>query len=398
MHKGVPAARKHRHSAAEERLSLIEDPNRPAGKRNSVRASRLHPPPGNRPSARVEVELLSPGAAPFSGPRRGQGDELERHSTASGAVHRRSWLPCAAPPMQRAGRPAADEAGTAMHHSSHAVGRRVRVLTASLRREPFLSEHRAAGQETRQIVHTLLHVLSFGQFGPAALVTRDGLRRGSLSPTATASPFSEYAIHAFPVVSVVISRLRRRPRVDCRSLSHHRRTGLTSAVVGDNGAVFSTGVPGSSGRRASARFRRLPRAPETRGFACASSSRSRIGTRTKSGSPPGPPGGTTRSDASPHPSPIRDFEFTLLVLDADWVAIPVVGRSALRSRVFGPCQERLLPVHRATLTWVANGGRAPTSASRRCSVNAVQRWSSYPGSRHSGSRCRFASTSAKTLA
>ena len=102
--------------------------------------------------------------------------------------------------------------------------------------------------------------------------------------------------------------------------------------------------------------------------------------------------------SSPHPSPIRDFEFTLLVLDADWVAIPVVGRSALRSRVFGPCQERLLPVHRATLTWIANGGRAPTSASRRCSVNAVQRWSSYPGSRHSGSRCRFASTSAKTLA
>ena len=36
--------------------------------------------------------------------------------------------------------------------------------------------------------------------------------------------------------------------------------------------------------------------------------------------------------ASPHPSPIRDFEFTLLVLDADWVAIPVVGRSALRSK------------------------------------------------------------------
>ena len=35
---------------------------------------------------------------------------------------------------------------------------------------------------------------------------------------------------------------------------------------------------------------------------------------------------------SPHPSPIRDFEFTLLVLDADWVAIPVVGRSALRSK------------------------------------------------------------------
>ena len=67
-------------------------------------------------------------------------------------------------------------------------------------------------------------------------------------------------------------------------------------------------------------------------------------------------------------------------------------------RVFGPFQERLLPVHRATLTWIANGGRAPTSASRRCSVNAVQRWSSYPGSRHSGSRCRFASTSAKTLA
>ena len=67
-------------------------------------------------------------------------------------------------------------------------------------------------------------------------------------------------------------------------------------------------------------------------------------------------------------------------------------------RVFGPFQERLLPVHRATLTWIANGGRAPTSASRRCSVDAVQRWSSYPGSRHSGSRCRFASTSAKTLA
>ena len=67
-------------------------------------------------------------------------------------------------------------------------------------------------------------------------------------------------------------------------------------------------------------------------------------------------------------------------------------------RVFGPFQERLLPVHRATLTWIANCGRAPTSASRRCSVNAVQRWSSYPGSRHSGSRCRFASTSAKTLA
>ena len=36
--------------------------------------------------------------------------------------------------------------------------------------------------------------------------------------------------------------------------------------------------------------------------------------------------------SSPHPSPIRDFEFTLLVLDADWVAIPVVGRSALRSK------------------------------------------------------------------
>ena len=35
---------------------------------------------------------------------------------------------------------------------------------------------------------------------------------------------------------------------------------------------------------------------------------------------------------NPHPSPIRDFEFTLLVLDADWVAIPVVGRSALRSK------------------------------------------------------------------
>ena len=67
-------------------------------------------------------------------------------------------------------------------------------------------------------------------------------------------------------------------------------------------------------------------------------------------------------------------------------------------RVFGPFQERLLPVHRATLTWIANCGRAPASASRRCSVNAVQRWSSYPGSRHSGSRCRFASTSAKTLA
>ena len=36
--------------------------------------------------------------------------------------------------------------------------------------------------------------------------------------------------------------------------------------------------------------------------------------------------------ASPHLSSIRDFEFTLLVLDADWVAIPVVGRSALRSK------------------------------------------------------------------
>ena len=42
-------------------------------------------------------------------------------------------------------------------------------------------------------------------------------------------------------------------------------------------------------------------------------------------------------------------------------------------RLFGAFQERFLPIHRATLTWMANGGRAPPSARRRCTVNAVHR-------------------------
>ena len=62
----------------------------------------------------------------------------------------------------------------------------------------------------------------------------------------------------------------------------------------------------------------------------------------------------------------------------------------------GPCEERLLPVQGPGLAWIANRGRA--SASRRGSVNPVGRWSSYPGSRHTGSPCRFSGTVATVRA
>ena len=74
------------------------------------------------------------------------------------------------------------------------------------------------------------------------------------------------------------------------------------------------------------------------------------------------------------------------------------GRRVVRRctrRGFGPREERLLPFN-GPLTWIANGGRAP--ASRRGSVNPVGRWSSCPGSRHTGSPCRFAGTAATVRA